>query len=187
MTTFAATGRLTVAELYAAPDDGVRRELIDGELIVTPPPSIWHQVHQSRLMDVLRSAIEPEGGIVLAAPVELRGGLGTATQPDIVVLGADSLERYLDAGLIDQPVRLIVEILSPSTAAYDLGLKTAWYARFGQQSFWILDPIEKSLSALELHSDGYRTVAKATFPAPFQAPPFPDTVIALTRLWARPG
>jgi hypothetical protein len=30
-------------QLYALPDDGARHEIIDGELFVTPAPSLVHQ------------------------------------------------------------------------------------------------------------------------------------------------
>lgn len=35
--------RLTYADWLASPDDGLRREIIEGELYVSPPPAVTHQ------------------------------------------------------------------------------------------------------------------------------------------------
>lgn len=44
-----AARRYTVDEVLAFPDDGNRYELVDGELLVTPAPSLPHQWVLSRL------------------------------------------------------------------------------------------------------------------------------------------
>ena len=40
---------------------------------------------------------------------------------------------------------LIVEVLSPSTAYYDLRHKKNIYEKFGVKEYWILDPIQRIL------------------------------------------
>jgi len=42
--------RYTVADLEHFPDDGNRYELLDGFVLVTPPPSMRHQYVSSRLL-----------------------------------------------------------------------------------------------------------------------------------------
>src|SRR5674536_389815 len=62
----------TTEALYALPEDGMRHELLDGTLLVSPPPSVPHQLAARRLVAARR---------LLAA-------LGAAAPPDIEVLEA---------------------------------------------------------------------------------------------------
>lgn len=96
---------LTRRDLEAVPDDGHRYELIDGCLLVTPSPSVLHQVVSSRLHGVLDTACPPHL-IVLSAPCDVVLGL----QPDLLV--TDRAAAVLDEPVTD-PV-LVVEILRPA-------------------------------------------------------------------------
>ena len=44
---------------------------------------------------------------------------------------------------------LVIEILSPSTAYYDLKEKFKVYARHGVKEYWIVDPNDKSIEVYE--------------------------------------
>jgi hypothetical protein len=48
-----ASTKLTWEDLSAFPNDGKRREIIDGELLVTPSPSLRHQEISMRLAELL--------------------------------------------------------------------------------------------------------------------------------------
>ena len=52
---------------------------------------------------------------------------------------------------------LAVEVLSPSTRRKDQVLKRAKYEESGVQSYWIVDPEEPSLLALDLVEGRYTT------------------------------
>ena len=68
----AATRRIKLGweEFLELPEDANRYEILDGELVMTPPPAIRHQVVLSNLNDCLRSHVSANGlGIVLFAPV----------------------------------------------------------------------------------------------------------------------
>jgi Uma2 family endonuclease len=54
---------------------------------------------------------------------------------------------------------LAAEVLSPSTSLVDRNLKKAAYERFGVQSYWIVDPIQRTLLAFELRERAYEEVA----------------------------
>ena len=59
---------LTLADLADFPDDGFRREIFQGELVVSPSPALYHQVIISRLMVAMGNFMEGrEFGIVVTS------------------------------------------------------------------------------------------------------------------------
>ncbi len=61
-------------DLYAAPDDGNRYEVLDEALVVTPPPGPVHQTAVGELFVVLREAARPHGLRAFMAPLAWRIG-----------------------------------------------------------------------------------------------------------------
>lgn len=165
----------TVDDLDAFPDDGRRYELVDGVLIVSPLPAPIHQVVAMELGQVLRGACPPEL-YVLSVPLDVRSGPRMSLEPDVLVVRREQVR--LDRNWIDPPP-LVVEVLSPSSRAIDRGLKRQVYARLGIPSYWIVDPRQPSLLALELDREGhYAEVAHAVGDEPAQLErPFPVVVV----------
>lgn len=157
MTTLPASGDWTVDDLDALPDDGLRYELVDGVLLVSPAPRVLHQCAQARMLVALAGAA-PAGVEVLAAPVDVMLSRTRSLQPDLVVYGRDQLRQAKATGL---PL-LCVEVLSPSTRATDLTLKRHVLEQAGVRSYWLVDPDVPSLTVLELVDGAYRETAAVT-------------------------
>lgn len=80
-------GTLTYEDLLAFPDDGLRRELIDGELIVSPSPKTRHQQISVRLTLALGNFIEAHGGAqVFHAPLDFLFTERDVVEPDLLVV-----------------------------------------------------------------------------------------------------
>jgi Uma2 family endonuclease len=62
---------LTYEDLQAFPDDNLRREIIDGELIVTAAPVPHHQRVVMTLSGELYAYTKLHGGQVLQAPLDV--------------------------------------------------------------------------------------------------------------------
>jgi len=62
---------LSYADLQGFPDDNLRRELIGGELVVTPAPSTRHQRVVVALVVALDAYGAPRGGQVYPAPTDV--------------------------------------------------------------------------------------------------------------------
>lgn len=123
----------TAAELDDFPDDGLRYELIDGMLLVSPAPSRGHQRCSFRLGGLLDSAATGHQE-VLSAPLDWRPGDGLSFQPDLLVIpSGPSSEAVAD------PV-LLVEIVSPSSVTADRVVKSDAYAEAGVPQYWIVEP-----------------------------------------------
>lgn len=158
MTTFphTVTG-WTVDDVDRLPDDGVQYELLDGMLLVTPAPTLWHQRALARLVLLLQTACQP-GYEVLFAPLDWRPDRLTSLQPDVLVVrNADVVDGDIGAALV-----LAVEVLSPSTSRKDRVLKRSRYEESGVASYWLIDPTEPSFEALDLVAGHYRTAAHVT-------------------------
>jgi Uma2 family endonuclease len=131
-------GNWTLEDLLDLPDDGNRYEVIDGNLIVTPPPMDWHQAVSGLLFEQLRAACSSEWLVLLESYVNY-GGDGR--QPDLLV-GRRSALRREGFNFTPDVVGLVVEVVSPSSRRTDRLAKPAEYADQGIPLFWRveLDP-----------------------------------------------
>lgn len=129
--------RWTRAEVLALPDDGMRHELIDGELIVTLTPRVRHQDGVMALHELLSIYVREHGvGRCYDLPGDLEVLPGQLTQPDLFVVPPGArFDRWEDA---PTPI-LVIEVASPSTARYDRGIKRRFYQRAGIPEYWIVD------------------------------------------------
>ncbi|MFQ5680420.1 MAG: Uma2 family endonuclease, partial [Gemmatimonadota bacterium] len=136
-----ALTQITWRDVQQLPDDGNRYEAIEGELYVTPAPSYRHQKISQRLEQaLLRSLEEPGHGSVVDAPFGVEfPATGEGVQPDILFVSRALRGIIGDAGVRGAP-DLVVEILSPTTAARDCGIKLRLYERQGVGEYWIVDP-----------------------------------------------
>ena len=163
-----------VDDLEAMPDDGNRYELIDGTLIVSPAPGTRHQKIVVKLSVRLDLAC-PDDLHVLAAPFAVRESPSTEVQPDVLVArDTDLTEKLLPVAPL-----LAVEVLSPSTALIDLNVKKALYQRMGAASYWVIDPLQPSMSVFELDGVGrYQQVVEVKGDKAFEAErPFPVRIV----------
>lgn len=132
--------KLGYREYCCLPDDGRRHEIIDGDHYMTPAPTTTHQTVSKRLQYQLYTQVELAGlGLVFNAPVDVQLTDHDIVQPDLVVVLEDRTRMVTHTKIVGPP-DLIVEILSPSTAAIDTSLKKQLYERIGVGEYWIADP-----------------------------------------------
>jgi Uma2 family endonuclease len=84
----------------------------------------------------------------------VRLGEDTALQPDLIFISnarAGIIQENWIAGAPD----LIVEVLSPSTAAYDRATKLPIYADAGVPEVWLIDSQAKTVEVLKLPGKKY--------------------------------
>jgi Uma2 family endonuclease len=134
------------------PDDGNRYELIDGSLLVAPPPAKPHFRATSRLRRLLEAACPPSLFVGECAGINL-GHRRTYRVPDIVVVRAAALDGT-DAAFEPADVVLVVEVLSPGVEGDDLILKRHQYGRAGIGHYWIVDQRQRSLTVLRFDGAG---------------------------------
>ena len=71
---------------YAALDEGAPYQLIDGELVMTPAPTFFHQLAVWRLgTDLLTFVERNQLGVVVGSPVDVYFSETETYQPDLVL------------------------------------------------------------------------------------------------------
>ncbi len=139
------------------PNDGKRREIVDGELLVTPSPNLSHQRISRNIEYALMEYLEQHPiGELLDAPMDVILSDYDVLEPDLLFV----LNEHRD--ILKDWVRgapdLVIEILSRTTAANDRGPKMKAYARFGVRQYWIVDPDRKTIEVYRLVEAGYQLV-----------------------------
>jgi len=147
-------------EDYAKLPEGAPYQLIGGKLIMTPSPTVYHQYISTRIVKRLIDFVEEKGlGVVLHAPLDVYLEEKETYQPDIIYISRERSE------IIEERIRgapdLVVEILSPSTAYYDLRKKARVYARHGVKEYWVVDPLEESIEIYTNRDGTFELVQKA--------------------------
>lgn len=128
----------TADQVRAHPDDGNRYEVVDGELLVTPAPSVAHQRAVRELLRPLDAyTTRHHIGEVVPSPADVGYGRGSMVQPDLFVVPRidGPAPEWDQLG----PLLLVIEVLSPSTARRDRFTKRRLYQRQGIPEYWIVD------------------------------------------------
>ena len=175
---------LTYRDYEALPADGRRYELHDGELSVTAAPVPHHQHVVLELAVVLREFVNRRRlGKIFVSPIDCILSDTTIVEPDIVYLAADRLSAVSARGIEGSPT-LAVEILSPSTARVDRGVKLQLYARHRVPYYWIVDLDARRVEAYVLAGETHQLAACAEGSETASLPPFLELQLDLATLWA---
>jgi len=158
MVTTAIKPKLTYEDYASLPDDE-RYELIDGELIPMPSPSVFHQLLIFSIGVPLREFVRRLSlGEVIPAPIDVVLSATDVVQPDIIFISNARSHIIAEANIRGAP-DLAIEIISPSTQRRDRIVKRDLYARHGVREYWLIDPYAKTATVLTLGANGYNTHA----------------------------
>ncbi len=165
---------LDLEDLLASPDDGNRYEVLDGALVMTPPPGTRHHRVVLELAVLLRDAARPLGLQTFVAPVAWRIGPSQVPEPDLLVTAP---EAVTDRAVVAAPL-LVVEVLSATGRNRDLSEKRRIYADGGAPWYWLVDPAVSSLTVLRLSGHSYAEHAVVEGSAIYTTQdPFPIEVV----------
>ncbi len=173
--------RLLTYEDYAAfPDDGHRYQLLDGELIVMPSVSTWHQAVSLQLViRLLADVRQHDLGELFHAPLDVTLDDHNVVQPDIFFISKARAGILKDGRIIGAP-DLCVEILSPGTEHLDRVRKLELYARFDVTYYWIVDLGSRTIEEYVLSGDLYRVRSVTGYEEPFRPAAFPGFEFTLS-------
>jgi Uma2 family endonuclease len=172
-------------EEWAALDDDIEGELVDGVLEEEEMPSVLHETIVLWLGAILRAWARRRRGLATGSEAKIAVGPRRGRKPDLSVFLPPSLPAPSDT-LVRVPPHLVVEIASPRPrdVRRDRVEKLADYARAGVRHYCILDPQLRSLEVYELGRDGRYSVALSAAHGRVRVPGCPALALDLDALWA---
>lgn len=170
-------------DLARTPEDGKRYEIVRGELLMSPAPTVEHHDIAKRLFRLLLRAEDAGYGRGFIAPVDVVFDPHNVTQPDLFFIRPARLSIVTRANVRGAP-DLIVEILSPGTRDRDLGDKRRLYARFGAPYYWVVDPDTQTVQPYTLHEGDYAEEPPLHAGQPLSCPLFPGITIDVAATFA---
>ena len=180
--------KFTYEDLQYFPDDGKRREIIDGEPYVTPSPNTKHQTVALSLAGALWSYLDENRiGRVFIAPFDTVLSDFDVVQPDLLYISRERRGVLTDKNVRGAP-DLVVEILSPTTRRTDEKIKRRLYERFAVAEYWVVDPDLDSITIYRRTGDALARVAELTTEAgdALTTPLLPGFSASLADIFAPP-
>lgn len=131
----------------------VKAEFINGTIIMHSPAKRRHN-QAIRFLLYLLDAYVSRGNLgelaVEKALVELDR---SDVEPDLCFWTTEQAADFTEDMNVYPPPSLVVEVLSPSTAARDRGVKKRAYLAAGVEEYWIIDPVARTLEQMVLGKD----------------------------------
>ena len=143
------TAPMTAEQLLELPDDGMRHELVEGELTTMVPAGGTHGRIAARLLVRLGAFVGTHRlGELFAAETgfRLRRDPDTVRAPDVAFVGAD---RAAEAGVPGFPALapdLVAEVVSTSDRAVDVVGKALAWLDAGVRLVWVVDPQNRTVT-----------------------------------------
>jgi Uma2 family endonuclease len=141
---------------YILLEEGAPFQLINYDLIMSPSPIPLHQVISVRIVQAISNFLDDKNnnGFFVSAPMDVKLDEGNVFQPDILYISEERAEEIVKDRVEGAP-DLIIEILSPSNAYYDLRQKKDIYEKYGVKEYIIIDPIAQNADLYALKDGVY--------------------------------
>jgi len=169
-------------EDYAKLPEGAPYQLIGGKLVRTPAPSTRHQDILKKILARLYSFEEKGLGKAFCAPIDVYLEETETYQPDIIFISKERLAIIEEERIKGAP-DLVIEILSPSTAYYDLKKKFKLYEKHGVKEYWIVDPEDKSIVVYENREGKFTLTQEVVEKGRIQSKALPGFELEAKDIW----
>ena len=180
-----STTKMTARQFAMLGEDppGVRLELVDGDIAVSPSPRPPHSQAELMLSYILLGHIVPRKLGRLMRDMDTVFGEYDVRRPDLVFYRADR-EHLIDPDDAQpHPPDLCIEVVSPSSQVIDRKDKFNQYAAGDVEHYWILDPKKRTIESFRLIAGNYKPTGQGGGDDVVRLPPFDDLEIPLGQLW----
>ena len=136
------TGIYTFKDYLKLPE-GSPYQLIEGELIMSPSPTSYHQTVSKNLEFILIGHVKAnKSGVIFDAPIDVYLDEKNVYVPDIIFISNENKSIIRKKGIVGAP-DLVIEILSVSTMGYDEIVKKNVYLEAGVKEYITVNPAER--------------------------------------------
>lgn len=149
---------MTLDEFLGLPDDGVRRELVRGEVRELAPATLRRMVIRHRIELLLGNFVhEHDLGIVGGrASFVLAATPPTVLAPDIVFIQHDRVPGEEDQGAFGLLAPdLAVEVISPSNHPEQMTGRVLLYLNAGVRMVWVVEPRTRAITVYTPDRDAH--------------------------------
>ncbi len=171
---------------------GLAVELIDGELVQKAMPKPAHGRAQVMLAGLLLPFIQKAGGPrdpggwwIMSEVEVFYSKTDEAFRHDLVGFRRDRFSDCPSELPIRERADWVCEILSPSTARYDVVQKQRTLHAHGVPHYWLLNPEHETLAVLRHGPEAYANVLNAGVGDVVRAEPFEAIELDVARLFGR--
>jgi Uma2 family endonuclease len=148
--------RATVEEFWSLPESVLPVEYINGEIIMSPSPTVAHQSASRNIFRSLDKSLPAEAADRLFyAPLDVVLPSGDVVQPDIFFLAEEDARRATQRDRVRCVPLFVVEILSPGSVTLDAITKRALYEKNGVREYWIVNLETRSIAQFVLRRKRY--------------------------------
>lgn len=181
-----STIKMTARQFLELGEDppGVRLELVNGEVAVSPSPTPDHSFIDTKLRIILGQYVEEHDLGNVYGDVDTIFGEHDVRRPDILFFSKARL-HLVGGKAMKGPPDLCIEIISPSSTKTDRADKFEQYRAGGVAHYWIVDSEAKTVEAYSLQEGIYALCGRGKGDDVVSLPPFADLQIALQRIWHR--
>ena len=179
-----STIKMTARQFLELGEDppGVRLELVNGEIAVSPSPAPDHAFVVGTLYWLIRGHVEGNDLGIVLMDVDTVFGEHDVRRPDIFYF-TKTRRHFIGEKAIEGPPDLAVEILSPGNERTDRRDKFKLYAAGKVKHYWIVDPRQKTIESYTLRGGKYVGRVRGSGSDVVKLPPFTKLLIPLAKLW----
>jgi Uma2 family endonuclease len=179
-----ASQKLSALEFLELPEvqAGAWLELVNGEVIVSPRPNVFHSYTCSTLVQIVGTFVRQQKLGILYIELDTVFDSDEVRVPDLLYYRHDRMPSTRQNANENVP-DLCIEILSPSNARTDRVDKFQLYQAKGVPHYWIVDPEERTIEAYSLEGARYVSTGRGAGDQVVKLPPFPALEIPLAELW----
>ena len=150
---------MTREEFDRIPEGPPYYDYVNGEAVEVNKPKGRHQVVSMRLGNMLWEFAQAHGMGQVFPEIDVELPTGDSVGPDILFLSAEHAGLYDEtSGDLRGAPDLVVEVLSPSTVAYDRIVKMDLYLRSRVSWVWLVDPDSLAVEEFKWTPEGYLRV-----------------------------
>ena len=141
---------MTADDLWRMPNDGMRRELVRGEITVMTPAGCQHGEITQNVSLVLGGFVKSKrlGKVLVSDPGFVIGrSPDTVRAPDVAFISKEHVPSGgLPKGFAPFAPDIAVEVLSPNDALVDVEEKTEQWLDAGTALVWVVNPRSRTVT-----------------------------------------